>query len=369
MTRSKGRALMMRTVGIPVCALACFVTGVGAPRFVWAQEAASAVQDVTLQDVTLPFGETILKAARVTVSGTRLSKDELLGLLRPGTNGGPAARLTRLDAASISFPELRVEYVASGVTRQVITYREVVAKDVRAGRIAELTAAGAGIAVASGPRTGTGTYGRIQATDLDLAVLARLYGEPGDGKGAMQRVYGAFSVADVAYVDEAGAAVKLARLEGRDLSGRQIPASWTGALQAFTGVDLTKAAPAERARLTGVAADLAEAVSVGSLEATGLSVQETKGENPFDLGIGRMTYAGSGASLEEIGFSGGGARGKIGRLSLTGFSLGPTIATLRKLSAATADPSDDDLRRLTPALGTMALQDLSFDLLPEPPAP
>lgn len=369
MTRSKGRSLMMRAVGIPVCVLACFAGSVGAPRIASAQEAASAVQDVTLQDVTLPFGETILKAARVTVSGTRLSKDELLGLLRPGANGGPVARLARLDAASVTFPELRVEYTTGGVTRQVITYRELVAKDVRAGRIAELTAAGAGIVVEGGPRTGTGTYGRIQATDLDLAVLARLYGEPGDGKGAMQRVYGAFSVADVAYVDEAGAAVKLARLEGRDLSGRQIPASWTGALQALTGVDMTKAAPAERARLTGVAADLAEAVSVGSLEATGLSVQETKGENPFDLGIARMTYAGSGASLEEIGFSGGGARGKIGRLSLTGFSLGPTIATLRKLAAATANPSDDDLRRLTPALGTMALQDVSFDLPPEPAAP
>lgn len=368
MTASKARPLFQRAAGL--CALALLGAGFGATASApaRAQEAASAVQDVTLQDVTLPLGETTLKASRITVSGTRLSKDDLLAILKTGTTTPWPARLARLDAASLSIPELRVEGSGGGATRQTVTYRDVVAKDVRAGRIAELTASGAAIAVEGGPRTGTGTYGRIGATDLDLTVLARLYGEPGDGKGAMQRIYGTVSLADVAYVDEGGTAVKLARIEGRDLSGRQTPTSWTGALQAFTGVDLANAAPADRARLTGIAADLAEAVSIGSMEATGLSVQETKGEGAIDLSIGRMTFAGSGASLDDIGFTGNGSRTRIGRLSLSGFSLAPTIATLRKLSVMTT-ASDEDLRQLTPLIGTLALQDLSLDLPTDAPAP
>ena len=46
---------------------------------------------------------------RLTASGTRLSKDELTALLKPGPGESWAARLVRLDAASLAMPELRVE--------------------------------------------------------------------------------------------------------------------------------------------------------------------------------------------------------------------------------------------------------------------
>jgi hypothetical protein len=171
-------------------------------------------------------------------------------------------------------------------------------------------------------------------------------------------------------VDARGTAVKIARIEGRDLSGRQIPATWTGALQAFTAVDYERLAPPERARLMSLGADLAEAVSVGSLEATGLSVQEAKPRDAFSLGIARLGMTGSGVLLEDIRFAGvDGAKARLARLSLDGFSLGPTVAALRKLATLTTPPSDAELRLLTPALGTLALKDLSLDLPPEAKAP
>ncbi|GJD75032.1 hypothetical protein [Methylobacterium goesingense] len=370
MTRSKGRPLRAWATGASACVLVLLGAGLTArPGPVLAQEAASAVQDVTLQDVTFVFGDTVLKAPRITASGTRLSKDELTALLKPGPGESWPARLVRLDAASLAIPELRVER-AGPAAAPVVTYRDVMARDVRAGRIAELTAAGASILVAGGPQKGTGTYGRLRATDVDLAVLARLYGEPGDGKSALQRVYATFSVDEVAYVDARGTAVTIARIEGRDLSGRQIPATWTGALQAFTGVDYDTIAPAERTRLLTLGADLAEAVSLGTLEATGLSVQEAKPRDAFRLGIARMGMTNAGGTLEDITFSGGdGAKARIARLSLDGFSLSPTIVALRKLAALTAEPSEADLRLLTPAIGTLALKDLSLDLPPEPATP
>ena len=370
MTCSKGRPLRAWATGASACVLVLLGAGLSVqPRPAQAQEAASAVQDVTLQDVTLTFGQTVLRAPRLTASGTRLSKDELAALLKPGPGESWPARLVRLDAASLVIPELRVERAGAPAASPAVTYRDVVARDVRAGRIAELTAAGAAILVEGGPQKGTGTYGRMRATDLDLAVLARLYGEPGDGKSALQRVYASFSVEDVAYVDARGTAVTLARVEGRDLSGRQIPATWTGALQAFTGVDFERVAPAERSRLMSLGADLAEAVSVGTLEATGLSVQETNPPEAFRLGIARLLTTSAGAALEDITFSGSdGAKARIGRLSLDGFSIAPTVAALRRLAALTTEPSDADLRQLAPTLGALALKDLSLDLPSERPA-
>ncbi|MCK2055694.1 hypothetical protein [Methylobacterium sp. 37f] len=368
MTCSKGRPLRAWATGVSACVLVLLGAGIGAGSgAAQAQEAASAVQDVTLQDVTLAFGETVLKAPRITASGTRLSKDELSALLKGGAGESWPARLVRLDAASLAIPELRVERTAAADATPVVTYRDVVARDVRAGRIAELTAAGASILVAGGPQKGTGTYGRMRATDLDLTVLARLYGEPGDGKRALQRIYATFAVDDVAYVDARGTAVKIARIEGRDLSGRQIPATWTGALQAFTGLDYERIAPAERARLMVLGADLAEAVSVGALEATGLSVQEAKPRDAFSLGVARLEMTSAGLHLEDITFAGiDGAKARLARLSLDGFSLAPTVAALRKLAALTTPPAEADLRLLTPALGTLALKDLSLDLPAEP---
>lgn len=370
MTYAKGRPLLMRAAGLSACLIALAGAGLdhrGLVTGAVAQEAASAVQDVTLQDVVLPLGGTILTAPVLTVSGTRLSKDDLVALLKPGPGAPWPARLARLDAASLTIPELRVAYADAGSARQGVIYRDVVAKDVRAGRIAELTAAGASVSVAGSDRTGTGTYGRIEARDVDLVALSRLYGEPGDGKGALQRVYGTVSLADVAYVDDRGTALKIARIEGRDMGGRQTPATWGGSLQALAGIDLDKTAPAERAKLIGIAADIVDSVSVGSLEATGLSLQEARGQT-LDLGIGRLGFAAGGATLEEIVFSGGGARSRIGRISLSGFSLAPTIAALRKLAALTAEPSDDDLRRLTPTIGTLAVQNVAIDLPAEMPA-
>jgi hypothetical protein len=370
MTRSKGRPLRAWATGASACVLVLLGAGLTArPAPVLAQEAASAVQDVTLQDVTFAFGDTVLKAPRITASGTRLSKDELTALLKSGPGESWPARLVRLDAASFAIPELRVER-AGPAAAPVVTYRDVMARDVRAGRIAELTAAGASILVAGGPQKGTGTYGRLRATDVDLPVLARLYGEPGDGKSGRPAPIATFSVDEVAYVDARGTAVTIARIEGRDLSGRQIPATWTGALQAFTGVDYDTIAPADRTRLLTLGADLAEAVSLGTLEATGLSVQEAKPRDAFRLGIARMGMTNAGGTLEDITFSGGdGAKARIARLSLDGFSLSPTIAALRKLAALTAEPSEADLRLLTPAIGTLALKDLSLDLPPEPTTP
>lgn len=340
--------------------------GAGVPALplpAMAQEAASAVQDVALQDLVLVFGDTKVTAPTLMVSGTRLSKDDLLAILRTDGKEPWAARLARLDAGSISAPELRVEY-SKGAEHLLTTYRDAMAKGVHGGRIAELTAAGASLAVegqGEGKAAPKGSYGKMRAEDADLAAFARLYGEPGDGKGPLLRLYGAVSVENFVFGDD-DATVTLASVTGRDLMGRQIPATWSGAITSLGAFDVERNDPLERAKASGIAADLAEGVSVGGLEAAGLSIKVTKPE-ASELGVGRLAWAGSGTepglTLSDFNFSGSGTQMKLGTLKLAGFSLAPTIATLRRFAQNVA-VSNAELRRLTPEIGTLSISGLSL---------
>lgn len=391
MTSSTRRPVLLRALLASACAVA-LLAGPAPSAPAAAQEAASAVQDLVLDNVSLAFGDTLVTAPKVTVSGTRLSRDDLLAILKSESKDAKdaskdswPARLQRLDAGSLTMPELRVER-RDGEKRQVVTYRDVAARTIRAGRISELTAAGATLSVEGAPQAGRGSYGRIRAEEVDLTALARLYSEAGSATTPFLRLYASLAVEAIAFIDERGTTVSIARLTGRDLAGRQTPATWRGAVEALGDGGLAEDDRAKRARAAGLLADLAEAVSVGSLEATDLKVKEVKGEDPLSFSIGRMSYAGgteAAITLADVGFGAKEAQGKVGRLTLTGFSLEPTITALRRLAKAPApadanpgkgaapaqDPQEAELRRLTPVIGTLTLSDLGLDLAQAAVAP
>ena len=413
------RGALVRAALGSVCALALTCAapqGVG-PSVATAQEAASAVQDVTLQDVSLPFGTVVLSAPKLTVSGTRLSKDELAAILKPDSAEPWAARLARLNAASLTIPELREVHTGLGESKQTVVYRDVAARDVRAGRIREITVASATVVAEGGPDAGTGSYGRIAAAEVDLPAIARLYGVAGDGKGPLQTTYTSFSMADLVFTDAHGTSVKLAAVEGRDIGGRQVPGGLGGIVETLSRYDPDSADSVGNAKLAAAVADLIEGVSAGSVEARGLSVTEAGSDEPLTFTIGRITYADprvaaaspataagdapketASFAIEDISMVKGATRSHIRRIGLAGFSLAPTVATLRRIAAETpkADPAkpgaanpgaanpgatkpgapeaepaslDDHLRRLTPLLGTLTLDDLSLDLPAPPPPP
>ena len=348
---------------------ALVLLGLAAPAPVVAQEGAAAVQDVTVTDVVLPLGGTLLRVPKLTASGTRLSKDELAGILRPDSTVPWEARLARLDAGSLTIPVLTSENVGAGDNRQTVTYRDVVARDVRAGRVGELTAAGATVSAVAGPNRGSGTYGQVRATDLDLAALSRLYTVPGDGKGPVQRVYGTIQVSDVTYADARGTTVKIVRLSGRELGGRQVTDGWNGA---FEIVAAGFQEGTDRRAFAAAAADLIEASTIGGLEIQGFSVSDANPKGPVLFEIGRAAYAASGPEagtiLDNLTLSRGSLRAQIGRMALAGASLAPTVAALQGIAAeSTAGTgfSDVEMRRLTPKLGNLTVTDLSIELPPD----
>ncbi|MEL6063227.1 MULTISPECIES: hypothetical protein [unclassified Methylobacterium] len=367
MISPKARSRLRSTLAAAGTAALLCLAGLPAPLA--AQEGAVAVQDVTVTDVVLPLGGTLLKAPKLTASGTRLSKDDLTALLRPDSAVPWSERLARLDAGSLTVPVLTSESVGPGENRQTVTYRDVVARDVRAGRVGELTAAGATVSAVSGPNRGSGTYGQVRATDLDLAALSRLYTVPGDGKGPVQRVYGTIQVSDVTYADARGTTVKIATLNGSDLGGRQIPDGWNGAFAIVAGGFQEGT---DRRAFAAAAADLIDATTVGSLELQGLSVSDADPKGPLLFEIRRVAFASTGPEagtrLEDLSLSRGAVRTQLGRLTLTGASLAPTVAALKGIAAEPAAGigfSDAEMRRLTPQIGNLTLSDLAIALPPE----
>ncbi|WP_449410974.1 hypothetical protein [Methylobacterium komagatae] len=353
-----------------VACAAALAFGLAVPHPVRAQEGAAAVQDVTLTDVVLPLGATVIKVPKLTASGTRLSRDDLAAIFKADASEPWAVRLARLDAASLTAPVLNSEHAGPGDQRQSATYRDVVARDVRGGRIGELTASGVTLS-SKGTKAApdaAGTYGAFRATDVDLASFARLALEPGDGKGPTLRVYGTMQLTDIAISDAKGTTVKVARLEGRDLGARQVPKGWNGSLDLLSrGFD----DPETKRGAASATADLLGAQTVGSIDLKGVSISNSTAE-PLLLEAERLFYASAGPDaglgIEGASVSSGNTRTRLGKITLTGMNLAPVIAEMRRLAdKPDTAPNAEESRRLATGMGTLTLTDLTVDLPPAPP--
>ncbi|MGH1589186.1 hypothetical protein ACRBEV_13495 [Methylobacterium phyllosphaerae] len=166
--------------------------------------------------------------------------------------------------------------------------------------------------------------------------------------------------------------MKIARLDGRDLGGRQVPDGWSGAF-AIVGGGFDGSS--DRRPLAGAAADLIDATAIGSLEMRGLSVSDADPKGPVLFEIGRAVYTSvgpdAGTVLDDLSLSRGSLRAHVGRLALLGTSLAPTVAALKGIAAEPATGpgfSDTEMRRLTPKLGNLTLTDLSMELPSDPGA-
>ncbi|KMO37868.1 hypothetical protein VQ03_18380 [Methylobacterium tarhaniae] len=324
---------------------------------------------VALDEVVLPLGPVTLKAPKLELRGTALSRDEARAILDPA---GPAPWRTRLDklsAREIVIPVLRVEQPAGGRV-QVAVYHDVVARDVAAGRIGTLEAGGATLTVEGPGPDAAGAYGRLSAREVDLPGLARLFTEPGGPNAAPIRVYGGVTAEDIALTGPDGAALRIARIDARDLSGRPTTIPWGESVRALAeGAGNAKPEGPERSRLSGLAADLLDGIDIGGLEISGITFAAPGGgpkPSPVQASLARLTYGtgqveGAGrVKAEGLAVEAPAGRVALKGLTLSGLSLKPVLEGLRRAAAGPLDQAE--MRRYAPALGQIALDNLDVDL-------
>ncbi|KMO22164.1 hypothetical protein [Methylobacterium platani] len=373
MTRSLTTGVARAALGV----LACATLAAGLPAAVPllagpALAQGSPAQDATvaLDEVVIPLGPVTLKAPKLELRGTGLSRDEVRAILDPA---GPApwrTRLDRLSAREIVIPVLRVEQPAGGRV-QVAVYHDVVARDVSAGRIGTLEAGGATLTVEGPGPDAAGAYGRLSAREIDLPGLARLFTEAGGPDAAPIRLYGGITAEDIALTGPDGTAFRIARIDARDLTGRPTTIPWGETARALSEAgakgDAKPAAP-ERARMAGLAADLLDGIGLGGLEISGITLAAPGGPGarpmPVQASLARLTYApetGTGlVKAEGLAVDAPAGRVALKGLSLSGLSLKPMLEGLRRAAAGPLDPAE--MRRYAPSLGMIALQDLDVDL-------
>lgn len=328
---------------------------------------------VALDEVVLPLGPITLKAPKLELRGTALSRDEARAILDPA---GPApwrTRLEKLTAREIVIPVLRVEQAAAGRV-QVAVYHDVVARDVAAGRIGTLEAGGATLTVEGPGPDAAGAYGRLSAREVDLAGLARLFTEPGSPDAAPIRIYGGITAEDIALTGPDGAALRIARIDARDLVGRPTTIPWAESVRALAeaagqgaGQGTGKSEGPERSRLSGLAADLFDGIGIGGLEISGITFAAPGGgpkPSPVQASLARVAYGtedGAGRmKAEGLSVEAPAGRFALKGLTLSGLSLKPVLEGLRRAAAGPLDQAE--LRRYAPGLGRIALDSLDVDL-------
>jgi hypothetical protein len=325
-------------------------------------------ETVTLDDVTLDLGFATYRMPKVEVSGSSLSRAELMGLFDKNASEPLAARVGRLSAKEIRIPELVIEQTFAN-QRQTTRYRNTVVTDVVKGRIASATSESGTMEMKGGKSPGSGTIGRLTMTDVDAAEAARIYAEKAATPGAMKKLYGGFSVENLAIVPDDGPQFKIARISGKDFAARATKSSWMETLKAFASVeDLEKASSAEQARVFGAVADVFDAMEIGLVEATGIEIVPPKEKGKEAGRIARIAYSGGGGKpadmrMERFEIATDQGRAKIDLIAFTGFSFTGTFKGLRDLEGKPAKDLDmASLRQLIPTIGTIRISGIDFDM-------
>jgi hypothetical protein len=343
----------------------------------WSAAFAQSADSFSLDNVRFTSGDFTYEAKRIDFSGVTVSRGEVESLFS-SASGPLADRLMRINAKQVTSPEIKLIHKI-GKQTQTTFYRNVSLNDVVQGQIAKAVI-GAMAIEASGTKGNTlFSYGQTTVSDLNAPALMRLY-ETKDASDSppMTRIYGAFTVENLDMVDNAeNISVQIARLNGRDAMARPTKDSWGGTMALLSEMaDKDEPSPEEETRFTTTMVDLMGAFDMGFVEATGIQFKGRSGENPAEKdkkptgSIGRIAYTGATGSqpadirMEGLEAGDKDGRVKIGTISLTGFSIAPTLNGLKALEGKSLQDLDhSDFRTLIPTLGTLRVSGVDIDAL------
>ncbi|HST93720.1 MAG TPA: hypothetical protein VLJ78_02990 [Microvirga sp.] len=347
---------------------------VGAVRVpLWSAAWAQSPESFSLDNVSFTFGPATFQARRIELSGVISARAEVEALFSPVAATPFAERLSRINARQIRVPELTITQKI-GPETQTIVYKNLVLADIVQGRIGLTSVDTTGIEIAEGQGGATLSYGRMTVSELDMPAFASIYEtRAGDPSPPMTRIHGAFAIDDIGLVDRNGISLRIARLSGRDFLARPTRESWAGTMDLFGRMgakdQLTKD---EEAQFLTVMADFLTAFDVGFAEATGFELKDTsRGAAEAATGrIRRLAYTGAtgtqpaDARVEGFEVTDKDGSVRVEAMSLTGFSLRPTLEALRSANPeALRDLDPAAMRAFLPTLGTLRIAGADIDTL------
>ena len=188
---------------------------------------ALAAGDLTVEGVTVAGGMMAVNIPRIDLKGTDATRETVLAIYANDSQTPLSARLAAISAASVSIPEMAIATdIKDG--RSSAVYKNLRFDDVRNGVIRAASAAG-GTAESAGPdgATAKGTYGPIAATEIDLPLIAKVYGEAaGPGDTELKTMYATVTIdgmkLEMSAKDKLVAHVSVGKMSGRDFKAKPL---------------------------------------------------------------------------------------------------------------------------------------------------
>jgi hypothetical protein len=333
---------------------------------------ALAAGDVTLDDVTVEFGNQTYQIKSLTVSGTSSTREEIAALFDKAGTTPLSARLRKLSATSITSPEMVMRQKQGDVTSSVL-YRDVRLDNVRDGVAATFSTSSGAFASQGGEDNVAATFGKVSASAIDMVQIARVYGEAaGEAPEELRTVYADFAVDNITGRAGKGTTFGIARIAGKDVKARPSKQPWTAMVKEWAGKrDIDKMPPEERARFVNAIADMFDSFSIGLMEGTEITGEDTSDAKAPKVKVARIAFEGTGggkpAAFRVEGFDVQAKDGhvRIGEIAHTGWSYAPTLKALREtLGDPSVNMSDlqNSARRFVPKLGTLSFRGLDLDV-------
>ena len=334
-----------------------------------ALQGIGAGETVTLDDVTLDLGFATYRMPKVEVSGSSLSRAELMGLFDKNASEPLAARVGRLSAKEIRVPELVIEQTFAN-QRQTTRYRNISRHRRRQGPHRERDERKRHHGDEGRQEPGLGHHGPPDDHRCRRGRggphLRREGGDAGRDEEALWRLLPREPR------HRPGRSGRSSRSRGYPArTSRRAPtkSSWMETLKAFASVeDLEKASSAEQPRVFGAIADVFDAMEIGLVEATGIEIMPPKEKGKEAGRIARIAYSGGGGKpadmrMERFEIATDQGRAKIDLIAFTGFSFTGTFKGLRDLEGKPAKDLDmASLRQLIPTIGTIRISGVDFDM-------
>lgn len=370
----------------------------------------ASADDFQLDNLKLDFGKFVLAIPKLDVKGAPLDRESFRALLMSSTRGASAdgvagaiagasqavqpgesviARLGKLNAAEISAPTLVMEQTF-GPQKQVTTYRNIKFSDIREGRIGRGESSDGTIKVeggATGPMSGE--IKRTSFEVLDLMQIARVFSEKAKSGETtpLQPIIGKMELDG--YVLDLGEQGRMSagKASMRDFKARVASEPMGELLARFAELseESEKAArnlnskedpavsEARDRKMLVAMAEIFDAVDYGSGEIRDIVMSlktppkpGAKAE-PVDMRLSRIAFGEdapekSGVAIEGLQFEGGGAKGVVGLIGYSGFSLEGVIREIKAVAASTVDVKTLDFRRFIPKLGTVKMSGVQMSV-------
>lgn len=314
-----------------------------------ALEASAVAENIVVTTPLLTY-----RIPKITAANSSLTGPELAALFDAKNASPIAERVAKLNATAILIPEAVMQF-DTAEQKQTVIYRDIKLTNVVGGKVAEVIAAGATMAVIN-PQVGelSGAYGAMSVRNLDLALIARVLTEKRKSPTeARAPVYDSFAIDN--YVLKGGNAqfeLKVGKISGRDVKMRPLANGVSGLMETLQKAqqakgDGGKPSKDEQKAILGLVRDMFDAFEFASAEVQGVSFRGKDNEGtPVALDIGRLFMGGigGGARIGEIGYEGmkvNAAQAKfgIGAFAIRGFDYQKALATgLRMIETGQETP-------------------------------